>query len=173
MREIAIPSSGSGEGQNSDTSTMGRVDMCASAQSCSLRQSISPRRKVFPSVIEIARRTCRKPGVAGCASPHGMINPEEIARFRFEEKKMSSGLKTRLPALAAVAIVAVLAASPASAYALICKHGKYDVDSRDEAQLKSAFGTSYCTMRRFSYRSDAENFSKNNNMQVGKSCSCR
>lgn len=102
-----------------------------------------------------------------------MITPEENAGLRFEEKKMSPGLKNRLPALAAAAIMAVLAASPASAYALICKHGKYDVDSRDEAQLKSAFGTSYCTMRRFSYRSDAENFAKNNNMKIGKSCSCR
>jgi hypothetical protein len=86
---------------------------------------------------------------------------------------MSSGSKLRLSALAGAAIMAVIAASPASAYALICKHGKYDIDSRDEAQLKSAFGTSYCTMRRFSFRSDAENFSRNNNMQVGKSCSCR
>lgn len=79
----------------------------------------------------------------------------------------------RLPVLATAALFAAAAASPASAYAVICKHGKYDIDSRDEAQLKSAFGTSYCTVRRFSYRSDAENFSKNNNMQSGKSCSCR
>jgi hypothetical protein len=92
---------------------------------------------------------------------------------RIKETSMSLDLKIRLPALAAAAIVAVVAASPASAYALICKHGKYDIDSRDETQLKSAFGTSYCTMRRFSYRSDAENFAKNNSMQVGKSCSCR
>lgn len=86
---------------------------------------------------------------------------------------MSPGLKIRLSALATAAFVAALAASPVNAYALICKHGKYDVDSRDETQLKSAFGTSYCTLRRFNYRSDAENFAKNNNMQVGKSCSCR
>jgi hypothetical protein len=87
---------------------------------------------------------------------------------------MSSSSRIRLSALAtAAAILTFMAATPASAYALICKHGKYDIDSRDEAQLKSAFGTSYCTMRRFSYRSDAENFSRNNNMQVGKSCSCR
>ncbi len=86
---------------------------------------------------------------------------------------MSSVSAIRFPVLAAAAILASLAASPASAYAVICKHGKYDIDSRDEAQLKIAFGTSYCTMRRFSYRSDAENFSRNNNMQVGRSCSCR
>lgn len=86
---------------------------------------------------------------------------------------MSLTVKFRLPVLAAAAVMCVVAASPANAYALICKHAKYDIDSRDEAQLKSAFGTSYCTMRRFGYRSDAENFSKNNNMQVGKSCSCR
>lgn len=86
---------------------------------------------------------------------------------------MSFCSRIRLPALAAAAIMAVMAASPASAYAVICKSGKYDVDSRDETQLKIAFGTSYCTIRRFSYRSDAENFSKNNNMQPGKSCSCR
>jgi hypothetical protein len=86
---------------------------------------------------------------------------------------MSLGSRIRLPVFGAAAVLAVMAASPANAYALICKHGKYDIDSRDEAQLKGAFGTSYCTMRRFSYRSDAENFSKNNNMQPGKPCSCR
>jgi hypothetical protein len=94
--------------------------------------------------------------------------------YRLEEFIMSSSSRIRLSALAtAAAILTFMAATPASAYALICKHGKYDIDSRDEAQLKSAFGTSYCTMRRFSYRSDAENFSRSNNMQVGKSCSCR
>ncbi len=86
---------------------------------------------------------------------------------------MSFASVTRLSVLAAAAILATLAASPANAYAVICKHGKYDIDSRDEAQLKIAFGTSYCTMRRFSYRSDAENFSRSNNMQVGRACSCR
>ncbi|MGL4241291.1 MAG: hypothetical protein ACRCTI_09295 [Beijerinckiaceae bacterium] len=86
---------------------------------------------------------------------------------------MSSTFRFRLPAIAAIAVMAIMSASPASAYAVICKYGKYDIDSRDEAQLKSAFGTSYCTMRRFSYRSDAENFAKNNGMQAGKSCSCR
>ncbi len=85
---------------------------------------------------------------------------------------MASRSRIRTLALAAGA-AAVLAASPASAYAVICKHGKYDIDSRDEAQLKSAFGTSYCTMRRFSFRSDAESFARNNNMQAGRSCSCR
>lgn len=92
---------------------------------------------------------------------------------RPEEMMMPIASNFRLPVLAALAVSALLAASPANAYALICKHGKYDIDSRDEVQLKSAFGTSYCTMRRFSYRSDAESFSRNNNMQVGKSCSCR
>ncbi len=81
--------------------------------------------------------------------------------------------RLHLPAMLAAATIAVLAASPASANAVICKSGKYEVDSRDEEQLKIAFGTSYCTIRRFSYRSDAENFSKNNNMQPGKPCSCK
>lgn len=90
---------------------------------------------------------------------------------------MSSSARIRLSALAtAAAIIAFMIVSPASAnnnaYAVICKSGQYDIDSRDEAQLKSAFGTSYCTLRRFNYRSDAENFSKNNNMQPGKKCSC-
>jgi hypothetical protein len=71
------------------------------------------------------------------------------------------------------AAVSVLAISPASAYSVVCKRGKYDIDSRSEEQLKIAFGSSYCTMRRFNYRSDAESFAKKNNMQVGKSCSCR
>jgi hypothetical protein len=86
---------------------------------------------------------------------------------------MSYGSQIRMAALAAAAVLTVIAASPANAYAVICKHGKYDIDSRDEAQLKIAFGTSYCTMRRFGFRSDAENFAKKNNMQSGKSCSCR
>lgn len=79
----------------------------------------------------------------------------------------------RLPALAALAIMGTLAVSPALAAAVVCKHGKYDIDSRDDNQLKIAFGTSVCTIRRFSYRLDAESFAKNNNMQPGKSCSCR
>jgi hypothetical protein len=92
---------------------------------------------------------------------------------QLEETSMSLTSKVRLSALAAAAGIAVLSASPANAYAVICKSGKYDIDSRDEAQLKIAFGTSYCTIRRFSNRSDAENFSKNNNMQPGRNCSCR
>ncbi len=86
---------------------------------------------------------------------------------------MPSRSRLHLPALLAAATIAVLAASPASAAAVICKSGKYDIDSRDETQLKIAFGTSYCTIRRFSYRLDAESFSKKNNMQPGKSCCCR
>lgn len=86
---------------------------------------------------------------------------------------MTRASRFRLTAIAALAAIAMLGPTSAHAYAVICKHGKYDIDSRDEAQLKSAFGTSYCTMRRFSYRSDAENFAKNNNMQSGRSCSCR
>ncbi|MCU0883605.1 MAG: hypothetical protein MUC44_01445 [Beijerinckiaceae bacterium] len=86
---------------------------------------------------------------------------------------MSHASKIRLTTLAAAAIMAVMASSPASAYAVICKSGQYDIDMRDEAQLKGAFGTSYCTFRRFQYRSDAENFAKSNNMQPGKKCSCR
>jgi len=86
---------------------------------------------------------------------------------------MSLQLRIHLPALFAGAAIAVLAAVPASAYSVICKRGKYDVDSRSEQQLKIAFGSSYCTFRRFNYRSDAESFAKKNNMQPGKSCSCR
>jgi hypothetical protein len=92
---------------------------------------------------------------------------------RRKENKMSISPRIRLSVMAAVAIMATIAASPASAYALVCKYGKYEVDSRDENQLKIAFGTSYCTLRRFSYRSHAEDFAKNNNMQPGKSCSCK
>lgn len=85
---------------------------------------------------------------------------------------MSARSKIRSGALA-LAALSMLAASPAFAYSVICKHGKYDIDSRDERQLKIAFGSSYCTFRTFSYRSDAENFANKNNMQPGKSCSCR
>jgi hypothetical protein len=66
-----------------------------------------------------------------------------------------------------------LAAAPAHAYAVICKSGRYDIDGRDDTQLRAAFGTSVCTIRRFSYRSDAENFARNNNMRPGTNCSCR
>lgn len=86
---------------------------------------------------------------------------------------MAFASQVRPTALVAAALFTVLAVSPASAYAVICKSGRYDIDSRDEAQLRSAFGTSYCTIRRFSYRSDAENFSRNNNMRPGTACSCR
>ena len=86
---------------------------------------------------------------------------------------MTFASQVRPAALAAAALLTLLAVSPASAYAVICKSDRYDVDSRDEAQLRSAFGTSYCTIRRFSYRSDAENFSRNNNMRPGTPCSCR
>jgi hypothetical protein len=86
---------------------------------------------------------------------------------------MTFASQVRPVALVAAALLTLLAVSPASAYAVICKSGRYDIDSRDEAQLRSAFGTSYCTIRRFSYRSDAENFSRNNNMRSGTSCSCR
>jgi hypothetical protein len=114
----------------------------------------------------------REPGNAPHLSGHSISGTCRLRRL--EEIIMSTSSRIRFSALAtAAAILTFMAATPASAYALICKHGKYDIDSRDEAQLKSAFGTSYCTMRRFSYRSDAENFSKSNNMQVGKSCSCR
>ena len=82
---------------------------------------------------------------------------------------------TRLACLgaAAFATLALVAPASASSYSLICKHGKYDIDGRSQEQLKSAFGTSFCTIRSFGFRSDAENFSRNNNMQPGKSCSCR
>lgn len=86
---------------------------------------------------------------------------------------MTFPLRVRLTVLAGAALMTLMAVSPASAYAVICKSGRYDIDSRDEAQLRIAFGTSYCTLRRFSYRSDAENFSRNNNMRPGSSCSCR
>lgn len=79
----------------------------------------------------------------------------------------------RLLALAAITTMAIVVASPASAYAVVCKRGQFDIDSRDEAQLRIAFGTSYCTFRRFSYRTDAENFARNNGMQPGRPCSCR
>ena len=86
---------------------------------------------------------------------------------------MTLRLVYRVPALLVGAAFLVLAAAPASAYSVICKRGKYDVDSRSEQQLKIAFGSSYCTFRRFNYRSDAESFARKNNMQPGKSCSCR
>lgn len=80
---------------------------------------------------------------------------------------------TRVIALVALAVVGTVLASPASAYAVICRHGQFAIDSRDDAQLRIAFGTSFCTFRRFNFRSDAETFARNNNMQPGRSCSCR
>ena len=86
---------------------------------------------------------------------------------------MSPGIFARGLAVAVVATIGATLATPASAYALICRHGQFDIDSRDEAQLRSAFGTSYCTFRRFSFRSDAETFARNNGMRPGGRCSCR
>ncbi len=86
---------------------------------------------------------------------------------------MSMQPHTRLLLLAAITLLGVIAASPASAYAVICRSGQYDIDSRDDAQLRIAFGTSVCTMRRFSYRMDAQIFASNNNMTPGRPCSCR
>lgn len=81
--------------------------------------------------------------------------------------------RARLAALIAAAAMTALAATPASAYAVICKHGRYDIDSRSDEQLKIAFGTSYCSFRRFNFRSDAESFARNNRMTPGSPCSCR
>lgn len=78
----------------------------------------------------------------------------------------------RFPIAAALAAASLFAAAPAFAYAVICVHGKYDVDSRDDAQLKSAFGTSYCLIRRFEFRSSAEDWAKANNMKPGTKCTC-
>lgn len=86
---------------------------------------------------------------------------------------MSMKPATRLLLLAAITIGGVIAASPASAYAVICRSGQWDVDSRDDAQLRMAFGTSFCTIRRFSFRSHAEDFARNNGMTPGRACSCR
>jgi hypothetical protein len=76
---------------------------------------------------------------------------------------------------AALALIVAGACFPgaAQAYAVICKHGRYDIDGRSDEQLRIAFGTSVCVMRRFSYRGDAENFARNNNMRPGGACSCR
>jgi hypothetical protein len=84
--------------------------------------------------------------------------------------------KARIPRVLAVAIVAIITFSmtaPASAHAVICKYNQFDIDSRDDNQLRILFGTSVCVFRRFSFRSDAESFARNNNMQPGRACSCR
>lgn len=78
----------------------------------------------------------------------------------------------RLPVAAAVAAAALFTATPAFAYAVICVHGKYDVDSRSDDQLKMAFGTSYCLIRRFDFRSTAEDWAKANGMKPGTKCTC-
>lgn len=85
---------------------------------------------------------------------------------------MSFRTKIKLPALAAAATIALFSASSAFAYAVICVHGKYDVDSRSDEQLKIAFGTSYCLIRRFDFRSSAEDWAKANNMSPGTKCTC-
>ncbi|MBS7789009.1 hypothetical protein KTR66_03325 [Roseococcus sp. SDR] len=78
-----------------------------------------------------------------------------------------------LTATLALLLVGAAWPSPAAAYAVICKHGKYDIDGRSDEQLRIAFGSSACVLRRFSYRTDAENFARNNNMRPGGNCSCR
>jgi hypothetical protein len=78
----------------------------------------------------------------------------------------------KLPLIVLTAAMSLAAAAPAFAYAVICVHGKYDVDSRSDEQLKIAFGTSYCLIRRFDFRSSAEDWAKANNMKPGTKCSC-
>jgi hypothetical protein len=77
-----------------------------------------------------------------------------------------------LPAIAVAATMSLTIAAPAFAYAVICVHGKYDVDARSDEQLKMAFGTSYCLIRRFDFRSSAEDWAKANNMSPGTKCTC-
>lgn len=83
---------------------------------------------------------------------------------------MRFGIKASVAAAAAA--IALLSAAPAHAYAVICVHGKYDVDSRSDDQLKIAFGSSYCLIRRFDFRSSAEDWAKANNMKPGTKCTC-
>ncbi|MEI6159905.1 MAG: hypothetical protein WCP77_08740 [Roseococcus sp.] len=78
-----------------------------------------------------------------------------------------------LTAALALLVVGMALPSTAQAYAVICVHGKYDIDSRSDEQLRIAFGSSACLLRRFNYRGDAENFARNNNMRPGTACSCR
>jgi heme/copper-type cytochrome/quinol oxidase subunit 3 len=85
---------------------------------------------------------------------------------------MTFRTRMKAPTIVLAAAIALVASSPAFAYAVICVHGKYDVDSRDDAQLKMAFGTSYCLIRRFEYRSHAEDWAKANNMKPGTKCTC-
>ena len=81
-------------------------------------------------------------------------------------------MSARLTIAAAVAVASLVSATSAFAYAVICVHGKYDVDSRSDEQLKIAFGTSYCLIRRFDFRSSAEDWAKANNMSPGTKCTC-
>lgn len=76
-------------------------------------------------------------------------------------------------AIIAVATSAVLTPSAAHAYSVICRHGQFDIDSRSVEQIHIAFGSSVCVFRTFSFRTDAENFARNNNMRPGTRCSCR
>jgi hypothetical protein len=85
---------------------------------------------------------------------------------------MSIRARMKTPVLILAAAAALVSASSAYAYAVICVHGKYDVDSRNDEQLKLAFGTSYCLIRRFEFRSSAEDWAKANNMAPGTKCTC-
>jgi hypothetical protein len=80
--------------------------------------------------------------------------------------------RTRMKAPMLAAAIALLSVSSAYAYAVICVHGKYDVDSRSDEQLKIAFGASFCLIRRFDFRSSAEDWAKANNMKPGTKCTC-
>jgi hypothetical protein len=85
---------------------------------------------------------------------------------------MTFRTKMKAPIVAVLAVASLISAAPAFAYAVICVHGKYDVDSRNDEQLKLAFGTSYCLIRRFDFRSSAEDWAKANNMKPGTKCTC-
>ena len=48
----------------------------------------------------------------------------------------------------------------ATDYYVYCANGKIEVDTRDEAQMKSARGSNVKVLSKFNFKTDADNFAK-------------
>ena len=74
-------------------------------------------------------------------------------------------------ALVGLALVAFASQAQADGYGVFCASGKIEIDGRSEEQMRSQRGA--CQFARFSFRMDAESFTKKNFGKVGATCSCR
>ncbi len=71
-------------------------------------------------------------------------------------------MKMKALVLTMVLLGAICLAAPclAAEYTVYCANGKIEVDTRDEAQMKSARGGDVKVLSKFQYKTDADNFAK-------------